>query len=122
MRSTVILAMMATLLAMSGQARAQPPVYAAEYAGPGQSAMVNSAGVVIGNDSTVYPGQPWVNDGSGAQDLPLPLGAVAARVSDINDGGQIVGTVYGTDQLTSDLPALWTPAPSRGRTSSCSTA
>ena len=111
MRSTVILATVAALLAVSAhtQVQAQPPVYSAEYAGPGQSAAVNVYGVVIGNDSTVYPGQPWVNDGFGVQDLPLLPGVVAARVSDINDSGKIVGTVYADGELTSDRPALWTP-------------
>ena len=64
MHMTVILALAAVLLGVTVDARAQPPAYAAEYAGPGQSAAVNSTGIVIGNDSTVYPGQPWVNDGN----------------------------------------------------------
>ena len=85
------------------------PVYAAQYAGPGQSAGMNNFGVVIGNESTVYPGQPWVNSGGGPVELPLPPGVPAARVSDINDDGLIVGAVYTDGQLLTDLPALWTP-------------
>lgn len=109
MRLRVILALVAALFAAGSEALAEVPVYGAQYAGPGQSATMNDYGVVIGNESTVYPGQPWVNPGAGPVDLPLPPGAPAARVSDINDAGQIVGTVYTGGQLLSDLPALWTP-------------
>jgi len=107
MRISVIFAMLtALLLPVNGLAAV--PVYSAEYAGPGLYASLNGAGVVIGNNST-GPGQPWVNNGSGSQDLPLPPGVLAARVSDINDNDQIVGTVYPDGQITSDLPVIWTP-------------
>ncbi|MCA9216139.1 MAG: hypothetical protein KDB27_23890, partial [Planctomycetales bacterium] len=85
------------------------PMYAAEYVGPGLSVTMNNLGVVIGNEFTIDPGQPWVNAGAGVIDLPLPTGVPAARVSDINDAGRIVGTVYTDGGLLTDLPVLWTP-------------
>jgi len=109
MRRTAVFATVGVVLALSATAAADVPVYDAQFAGPGISATTNDAGITIGNDSTVYPGVPWVNDGSGFRSLPLPLGTTAARVSDINDAGSIVGTVYTDGQLTSDLPAVWTP-------------
>lgn len=99
---------MLALFAITASA-ADVPVYDAQFAGPGISATMNDAGVTIGNDSTIYPGGPWVNDGSGPRPLPLPPGIPVARVSDINDAGTIVGTVYTDGQITSDLPAIWTP-------------
>ena len=107
MRITVIFVMLTALL-VPVKSFAAVPVYSAEYAGPGLYASLNGAGVVIGNNST-GPGQPWVNNGSGPQDLPLPPGVLAARVSDINDNDQIVGTVYPDGQIISDLPVIWTP-------------
>src|SRR5210317_2049159 len=73
-------------------ASAQVPSYGVEYMGPGYGTM-NDAGVVIGNESAVYPGAPWVNDGSGLQYLPLPVIAVAGTAADINDAGIIVGAI-----------------------------
>ena len=96
------------LLLVPLQSIAAVPTYSADYIGPGLYGSLNGAGVVIGNPST-EPGRPWVNDGSGARDLPLPAGVMAARVSDINDQGVIVGTVYPDGQITSDLPVSWTP-------------
>mgnify|MGYP001819229298 FL=1 len=107
MRAPVILTMLTALL-IPLKSPAAVPVYSAEYAGPGLYASLNSAGVVIGNQS-IGPGQPWVNNGSGPQDLPLPDGVLGGRVSDINDDGRIVGTVYPDGQITSDLPVIWTP-------------
>ncbi len=107
MRATVIFTMLTALL-VPIKSLAAVPVYSAEYAGPGLYASLNGAGVVIGNNST-GPGQPWVNNGSGPQDLPLPDGVLGGRVSDINDNGLIVGTVYPDGQITSDLPVIWTP-------------
>ncbi|MDH4064628.1 MAG: hypothetical protein OEW19_09520, partial [Acidobacteriota bacterium] len=109
MRSTFILGLVTVLLAAPSNALAQVPVYTAQYAGPGQSVAMNNHGVVIGNPSTVYPGQPWVNPGAGPVSLPLPPGIPGARVSAINDAGTIVGTVYTDGQLLTDLPAMWTP-------------
>ena len=107
MGATVIFLLLAALL-LPMESLATVPVYSAEYVGPGLYASLNGTGVVIGNNST-GPGQPWVNDGSGPQDLPLPEGVLAARVSDINDSGQFVGTVYPDGQIISDLPVMWTP-------------
>lgn len=110
MKKIVAVTAAAALLAIpSTIAQAEVPMYGATYAGPGMSATMNEVGVVIGNDSPNHPGQPWVNDGTGPQDLPLPSGTVGARVGDINDAGQIVGTGYTDGQLTSDVPAIWTP-------------
>ena len=106
---TLILALAVALVAAPSEVLAQVPVYTAQYAGPGQSVTMNNHGVVIGNPSTVYPGQPWVNPGTGPLNLPLPPGIPGARVSDINDAGTIVGTVYTDGQLLTDLPAMWTP-------------
>jgi hypothetical protein len=70
---------------------------------------MNNAGVVIGNESAVYPGAPWVNDGSGLQYLPLPANAVAGSVADINDAGVIVGAIDTDDDFINDVPVKWTP-------------
>jgi len=77
--------------------------------GPGYGTM-NNAGVVIGNESAVYPGTPWVNDGSGLQYLPLPAAAVAGSVADINDAGVIVGAIDTDGDTINDVPVKWTPA------------
>jgi hypothetical protein len=89
-------------------ASAQVPSYDVEFMGPGYGTM-NNAGVVIGNDSAVYPGTPWVNDGSGLQYLPLPEYAVAGSVADINDAGVIVGAIDTDDDFINDVPVIWTP-------------
>ena len=89
-------------------ASAQVPSYGVEYMGPGYGTM-NNAGVVVGNDSAVYPGAPWVNDGSGLQYLPLPEIAVAGSVADINDGNVIVGAIDTDDDFINDVPVRWTP-------------
>ena len=110
MRRIAVFAMLGVVLVLTAaSSSAEVPVYDAAFAGPGISATTNDAGVTVGNESTVYPGVPWVNDGSGPRPLPLPLDITGARVSDINDDGTIVGTVYTDGQLTSDLPAVWTP-------------
>jgi len=93
---------------LPGFASAQVPSYGVEYMGPGYGTM-NNAGVVIGNESAVYPGTPWVNDGSGLQYLPLPENAVAGSVADINDAGVIVGAIDTDDDFINDVPVKWTP-------------
>ena len=113
MRYTLLFAILMALL-LPVQSQAAVPVYSAEYAGPGLTATMNEVGIVIGNEFATYPGQPWVNIGYGPIDLPLPSGVLAARVNDINDAGVIVGTVYPDAQITSDLPAVWTPDGSGG--------
>ena len=64
MRITLILAILAAcLLPLTSHAEEPPPappVYSAEFAGPGQSVAVNRDGVVVGNQSITQPGQPWV--------------------------------------------------------------
>ena len=90
-------------------ASAQVPAYGVEYMGPGYGTM-NNAGVVIGNESAVYPGTPWVNDGSGLQYLPLPATAVAGSVADINDAGVIVGAIDTDGDFINDVPVKWTPS------------
>ena len=89
-------------------ASAQVPSYGVEYMGPGYGTM-NNAGVVVGNDSAVYPGMPWVNDGFELQFLPLPADAVAGSVADINDAGVIVGAIDTDDDFINDIPVIWTP-------------
>jgi hypothetical protein len=89
-------------------ASAQVPSYGVEYMGPGYGTM-NNAGVVVGNDSAVYPGTPWVNEGSGLQFLPLPANAVAGSVADINDAGVIVGAIDTDNDYINDVPVKWTP-------------
>ena len=89
-------------------ASAQVPSYGVEFMGPGYGTM-NNAGVVIGNDSAVYPGTPWVNDGSGLQYLPLPEYAFAGSVADINDAGVIVGAIDTDDDFINDVPVIWIP-------------
>ena len=90
-------------------AAAQVPAYGVEYMGPGYGTM-NNAGVVIGNESAVYPGTPWVNDGSWFQYLPLPANAVAGSVADINDAGVIVGAIDTDGDSINDEPVKWTPS------------
>lgn len=109
MRRTALLAATVALVAFPATVDAEVPMYTAEFAGPSTSATMNEAGIVIGNDSQIYPGRPWVNDGTGPRDLPLPPGTTAARVGDINDSGVIVGTGYADGSLLTDLPARWTP-------------
>jgi hypothetical protein len=89
-------------------ASAQVPAYGVEYMGPGYGTM-NNTGVVIGNESAVYPGNPWVNVGSGLQYLPLPANAVAGSVADINDAGVIVGAIDTDGDSINDVPVKWTP-------------
>ncbi|MCB1758612.1 MAG: hypothetical protein KDI68_02370 [Gammaproteobacteria bacterium] len=107
MRPPIILTLLAALL-LPLNAPAAVPSYSAEFAGPGLYASLNETGIIIGNNST-GPGQPWYNNGNGPQDLPLPDGVLAARVSDMNDKGLIVGTIYPDGQTTSDLPVIWIP-------------
>ena len=114
MQAPLIITLLAALL-LPINTLAAVPSYAAEYVGPGIYASLNETGTVIGNNSA-SPGQPWFNNGDGPQDLPLPEGVLAARVSDINDDGQIVGTVYPDGQLTSDLPVTWIPDGAGGYT------
>ncbi len=90
-------------------ASAQVPAYGVDYMGPGYGTM-NNAGVVIGNESALYPGNPWVNDGSGLQYLPLPASAIAGSVADINDAGVIVGAIDTDGDTINDVPVKWTPA------------
>ena len=90
-------------------ASAQVPAYGVEYMGPGYGTM-NNAGIVIGNESAVYPGTPWVNDGSGFQYLPLPATALAGSVADINDAGVIVGAIDTDGDSINDVPVKWTPS------------
>ena len=103
---TLLLAGAAFILPASGSA--QVPSYGVEYMGPGYGTM-NNAGVVIGNESAVYPGTPWVNDGSGLQYLPLPDSAVAGSIADINDAGVIVGAIDTDGDYINDIPVKWTP-------------
>ena len=109
------ISMLLAALLLPANSLAAVPVYSAEYLGPGLYASFNEGGIVIGNNST-NPGQPWFNNGNGPQDLPLPEGVLAARVSDINDDGEIVGTIYPDGQLTSDLPVIWLPDGAGGYT------
>lgn len=88
-------------------AAAQVPAYDVEYMGAGYGTM-NNKGVVIGNESSVYPGTPWVNDGTGLQYLPLPQIAVSGSVADINDAGVIVGAIDTNSDYINDIPVKWT--------------
>lgn len=104
---TIFVAGASLLLPVFGSA--QVPAYGVEYMGMGYGTM-NNAGVVIGNESAVYPGTPWVNDGSGLQYLPLPATAVAGSVADINDAGVIVGAIDTDGDSINDVPVKWTPS------------
>lgn len=88
---------------------AEVPMYAAEFMGPGSSASMNNHGHIVGNESTSQPGIPWVNDNNGFRRLPIPIGMSGAIVADINDNGLIVGSVYSTDSILTDMPAKWVP-------------
>jgi putative lipoic acid-binding regulatory protein len=103
---TLLLAVASFLLPVF--ASAQVPAYSVEYMGPGYGTM-NNSGVVIGNESALYPGTPWVNDGLGFQYLPLPATAVAGSVADINDAGVIVGAIDTNGDAINDVPVKWTP-------------
>ena len=108
MNKLVTLLLAGATLFLSASASAQVPSYGVEFMGPGYGTM-NNAGVVIGNDSAVYPGMPWVNDGSGLQYLPLPANAVAGSVADINDAGVIVGAMDTDSDFINDTPLQWSP-------------
>lgn len=108
MRLSIFVIILMALLAPV-QSQAAIPAYSAEFVGPGLTATMNEVGVIIGNEFATDPGQPWYNNGNGPTNLPLPTGVLAARVSDINDAGVIVGTAYRDGQITSDRPVIWTP-------------
>jgi len=91
---------------------AAPPVYEAEFLGPGIGAMaINDSGVAVG-DILEQTSRAWVAaSGTGLILLPLPDGGVSSRATDINEAGEITGVVsaYSDPYYGASEAVLWTP-------------
>ena len=63
--------------------------------GQGVAAAVNDAGVVVGSIGPIYEGLParWSSLTAQPQKLPVPPGTVAGAAADIDEAGNVVGSV-----------------------------
>ncbi len=111
------------LLCLSGvTARAQTPIYDVEFIGANTGlADLNDYGYMIGTAPLAPASERgWVASRTQPiTPLPLPPGRMSSRVFDINNAGQIVGSVSSTtyaDPGFGGVAALWTPNGSGGYT------
>lgn len=108
------------LCLLGGLSRAQAPVYDVEFIGATTGLTdLNDYGRMIGT-SPLAPASErgWVASRTQPiTPLPLPPGRVSSRVYDINNAGQIVGSVSSTtyaDPGFGGVAALWTPSGAGG--------
>lgn len=100
---------------------ARAPRYSAQFLGVAvNAAAMNARGEIVGTTWIGSSERGWVaSRGSPLAPLPLPPGRASSWANDINDAGEIVGTVgtavYG-DPRYGAVAALWTPNGSGGYT------
>jgi hypothetical protein len=68
--------------------------------GTGTATAINDAGVVVGTQGPLYEGRPvrWPSTTARPEQLPLPSGAEFGAAEDIDEAGNVVGTVTSGSQ------------------------
>lgn len=115
MKNTLLL-----LCLLGGLSRAQTPIYDVEFIGATTGLTdLNDYGCMIGTAPLAPASERgWVASRTQSiTPLPLPPGRISSRVYDINNAGQIVGSVSSAsyaDPGFGGVAALWTPSGAGG--------